>query len=61
MSGAIYLVSAVILNAIFMAYVIALYRKYSDDLAKRTFRYSIVYLTLLFAVLLIDHYWYIYF
>lgn len=59
MSGVIYLISAVILNAIFMAYVIGLYRKYSDDLAKRTFRYSIVYLTLLFAVLLVDHYWYI--
>jgi len=59
MSGVIYLISAIILNGIFMAYVIALYRKYSDDLAKRTFRYSIVYLTLLFAALLVDHYWYI--
>lgn len=59
MSGVIYLVSAGILNAIFMAYVIGLYRKYSDDLAKRTFRYSIIYLTLLFAALLLDHYWYI--
>lgn len=59
MSGGIYLISAAILNAIFMAYVIGLYRKYSDDLAKRTFRYSIIYLTLLFAALLLDHYWYI--
>lgn len=59
MSGGIYLISAIILNAIFMAYVIGLYRKYSDDLAKRTFRYSIIYLTLLFAALLLDHYWYI--
>lgn len=57
MSGLIYLVSAIILNAIFMAYVIGLYRKYSDDLAKRTFKYSILYLTLLFAALLVDHYW----
>ena len=57
MSGLIYLVSAIALNAIFMAYVIGLYRNYSDDLAKRTFKYSIIYLTLLFAVLLIDHYW----
>lgn len=57
MSGLIYLVSAIILNAIFMAYVIGLYRQYSDDLAKRTFKYSILYLTLLFAALLIDHYW----
>jgi len=59
MSGVIYMISAIILNGIFMAYVIALYRKYSDDLAKRTFRYSIIYLTLLFAALLVDHYWYI--
>lgn len=59
MSGVIYLISAIVLNAIFMAYVIGLYRKYSDDLAKRTFRYSIIYLTLLFAALLVDHYWYI--
>ena len=57
MSGLIYLVSAIILNAIFMAYVIGLYRKYSDDLAKRTFKYSILYLTLLFAALMVDHYW----
>ncbi|MDP3743853.1 MAG: heme o synthase [Methylotenera sp.] len=57
MSGMIYLASVIILNAIFMAYVIALYKKYSDDLAKRTFRYSIIYLTLLFASLLVDHYW----
>jgi protoheme IX farnesyltransferase len=57
MSGMIYLVSVIILDAIFLAYVIALYKKYSDDLAKRTFRYSIIYLTLLFAALLVDHYW----
>lgn len=57
MSGLIYLVSAIILNAIFMAYVIGLYRQYSDNLANRTFKYSILYLTLLFAALLIDHYW----
>ena len=57
MSGLIYLVSAIILNAIFMAYVIGLYRQYSDDLAKRTFKYSILYLTLLFAALMVDHYW----
>ncbi|MDO9051887.1 MAG: heme o synthase [Methylotenera sp.] len=57
MSGMIYLVSVIILDAIFLAYVITLYKKYSDDLAKRTFRYSIIYLTLLFAALLVDHYW----
>ena len=57
MSGITYLVSTIILDAIFMAYVIGLYRNYSDDLAKRTFKYSIIYLTLLFAALLVDHYW----
>lgn len=56
MSGFIYLVAAIVLNAIFLAYVIGLYRRYSDDLARRTFRYSILYLTLLFAALLLDHY-----
>ncbi len=56
MSGLMYLVSALILGMIFLAYAIALYRSYSDDLAKKTFRYSIIYLSLLFAALLIDHY-----
>ena len=56
MSGLIYLGSAIILNTGFMAYAIGLYRKYSDELARRTFRYSILYLTLLFAALLVDHY-----
>jgi protoheme IX farnesyltransferase len=56
MSGLIYLGSAIILDAGFMAYAIGLYRKYSDGLARRTFRYSILYLTLLFAALLVDHY-----
>ena len=56
MSGSIYLISTLVLDAIFMNYVIALYRHYSDALAKSTFRYSITYLTLLFAALLLDHY-----
>jgi heme o synthase len=56
MSGLIYLAASVVLNVVFMAYAIGLYRKYSDDLARRTFRYSILYLTLLFAALLVDHY-----
>ena len=56
MSGLIYLVSAIILNAVFMYYVVSLYRQYSDDLAKTTFKYSILYLSLIFAALLIDHY-----
>jgi len=56
MSGIIYLVSAIILGLIFLAYVVALFISYSDALAKKTFRFSITYLSLLFAALLIDHY-----
>lgn len=57
MSGLIYLVSSIILNVGFMLYAVALYRQYSDALAMRTFRYSIIYLMCLFAALLVDHYW----
>lgn len=57
MSGFIYLGSALLLNAFFMAYAIGLYRKYSDALARSMFKFSILYLTLLFAALLVDHYW----
>lgn len=56
MFGGIYLACAVYLNARFMYYVIKLYRNYSDELSKRTFYYSIKYLMYLFAVMLIDHY-----
>ena len=56
MSGWIYLLFALILGGIFMAYVIALFISYSDALAKKTFRYSITYLSLLFAAFLVDHY-----
>ena len=56
MSGYFYLISALVLGGMFLAYAIALFRNYSDDLAKRTFRFSIIYLSLLFAALLIDHY-----
>ena len=56
MSGWLYLASAAVLNAIFMYYVVSLYRRYSDALAKTTFKYSIIYLSLIFAALLLDHY-----
>ncbi len=56
LSGLIYLVAALALGAGFMFYAIKIYREYSDALARRTFRYSIVYLTALFAALLVDHY-----
>jgi protoheme IX farnesyltransferase len=56
MSGGVYLASALSLGAIFIAYALALWRRYSDRLARATFRYSIAYLALLFAALLVDHY-----
>jgi len=56
LSGLIYLASALALGAGFMVYAIRIYREYSDQLARQTFRYSIIYLTALFAALLIDHY-----
>ncbi|MDP8567174.1 heme o synthase [Methylophilus aquaticus] len=56
MSGWLYLASAIVLNVVFMYYVIGLYRHYSDALAKTTFKYSILYLSLIFAALLLDHY-----
>ena len=56
MSGWLYLGAAVVLNAVFIGYAWKLWRVYSDALARKTFRYSIVYLSLLFAALLVDHY-----
>ena len=57
MSGPLYLVAALALGGVFLAYAIGLYRHYSDRLARATFRYSIVYLAALFSALLLDHYW----
>lgn len=56
MSGWLYLVAAVVLNAGFIGYAFLLWRDYSDQLARKTFRYSILHLSLLFAALLVDHY-----
>ena len=56
MSGWIYLMSAVALGAGFTGYAWKLWRNYSDTLARKTFRFSIWHLMLLFAALLIDHY-----
>jgi len=56
MSGVIYLVAAIGLGGVFTAYAYVLWRDYSDALARRTFRFSILYLALLFAALLLDHY-----
>jgi protoheme IX farnesyltransferase len=59
MSGWIYLAAALALSGVFVAYAVRLYVDYSDALARRTFRYSIAYLALLFSALLVDHYFYL--
>ena len=56
MSGVLYMVSVVALDAVFLYYAVRIYRNYSDRLAQTTFRYSILYLMLLFTALLLDHY-----
>ena len=56
MAGWFYLGAAVVLDAVFIAYAVALWRRYSDALAKRTFAYSIFFLAMLFAALMVDHY-----
>jgi protoheme IX farnesyltransferase len=57
MSGVVYLAAALALGGLFTGYAIALYVRYSDALARRTFTYSIAYLAALFSALLVDHYW----
>jgi heme o synthase len=56
MSGRIYLAAAVVLGLVFCGHAVALWRRYSEPLARRTFRFSIWHLMLLFAALLLDHY-----
>ena len=55
MSGLLYLASAVILSGLFVGYAWQLYRNYSDELSRKLFRFSIIYLSLLFLALLVDH------
>jgi len=56
MSGPIYLAAAIVLGCMFCGYAWRLWRSYSDALARKTFRFSIVHLSLLFAALIVDHY-----
>jgi len=56
MSSWIYLAAAVLLGLGFCGYGFALWRRYSDTLARKTFRFSLIHLSLLFAALLVDHY-----
>jgi protoheme IX farnesyltransferase len=55
MSGWLYFLCAMVLGALFVWYSWKLYRHYSDALSRKLFRFSILYLSLLFAALLIDH------
>jgi len=56
MSGVLYLAGALILGGRFLWWAVKLYRTGSDQVALKTFSFSILYLFLLFAVLLVDHY-----
>ena len=56
MSGWLYLVVAIGVSIGFTGYAFALWRHYSDALARKTFRFSLIHLSVLFAALLVDHY-----
>jgi protoheme IX farnesyltransferase len=56
MAGFFYLGAALVLDLVFLGHAVAIWRRYSDALAKRTFAYSIFYLAMLFAALMVDHY-----
>jgi protoheme IX farnesyltransferase len=56
MAGWIYLAAALILDGYYLALAWRLFRRYSDALARRAFAWSILYLGLLFAALLADHF-----
>ena len=55
MSGPLYLAAATILSGLFVVRAWQLYRHYTDERSRGLFRYSIVYLALLFGALLVDH------
>jgi protoheme IX farnesyltransferase len=47
---------AIVLSVGFCWYGWKLLRNYSDELARKTFRFSLIHLSVLFAALLLDHY-----
>jgi heme o synthase len=57
MCGLVYAVAALVLDAVFLFHAWQLWKHPTPDLPMRTFRWSINYLGLLFAALLLDHYW----
>ena len=56
MSGAVYLISAIILSSLFLFYSIRLYLSDDDKYAMQTFWFSIYYIFLIFIALIIDHF-----
>lgn len=56
MSRWVYLIAAIALSFGFCVYGFTLWRNYSDALARKTFRFSLIHLSFLFAALLVDHY-----
>jgi len=56
MSSWLYLTAAIVLSLCFCWYGFRLWRSYSDALARQTFRFSLIHLSLLFLALLFDHY-----
>ena len=58
MSSWLYLLAALALSLVFVGHAFKLWRKYSDEQARQTFKFSLVHLSLLFAVMLLDHYFF---
>jgi protoheme IX farnesyltransferase len=56
MAGWFYLGAVLVLDAVFLGYAIRIWRGYTDALARRAFAYSIFFLAMLFAALMVDHY-----
>jgi protoheme IX farnesyltransferase len=56
MSSWLYLLAALALCLVFVGHAFKLWRQYSDEQARQTFKFSLVHLSLLFSAMLIDHY-----
>jgi len=56
MSSWLYLIVAMVLSGIFCIYGFLLWRNYSDALARKTFRFSLIHLSGIFLALLVDHF-----
>ena len=56
MSSWLYLLVALCLSLVFVVHAFKLWRQYSDEQARQTFKFSLVHLSVLFAAMLVDHY-----